>query len=106
MHSASQNGHESTVRLLMNSKGVHVDEPTAVQQSTPMHYAAQGGHLLVAGLIISRSSQSLMLTDKQGRTCVHLAAAAGHKEMVSLLLGQGAEINAQDKVRSLSKLVE
>lgn len=31
MHLAAQNGHESTVRLLMNSKGVHVDEPTAVQ---------------------------------------------------------------------------
>lgn len=68
MHLAAQNGHESTVRLLMNCKGVHVDEPTAVQQSTPMHLAAQGGHLLVAGLIISRSANSLILTDKQG-TC-------------------------------------
>ncbi|KAI1299277.1 Ankyrin-3 [Halotydeus destructor] len=97
MHMAAQNGHESTVRLLMNFKGVHVDEPTEVQKSTPMHYAAQGGHLLVAGLIISRSANSLILTDKQGRTCVHLAASAGHKEMVALLLGQGAELNTQDK---------
>lgn len=97
MHLASQNGHESTVRLMMNSKGVHVDEPTAVNLSIPMHYAAQGGHMLVAGLIISRSAESLIKTDKTGRTCVHLAAAAGHKEMVGLLLGQGAEINAQDK---------
>lgn len=97
LHLAAQNGHESTVRLLMNSKGVMIDEPTAVYASTPMHYAAQGGHLLVAGLIISRSSDSLKITDKNGKTCVHVAAAAGHREMVALLLGQGAEINSQDK---------
>lgn len=97
LHLAAQNGHESTVRLLMNSKGVMIDEPTAVIASTPMHYASAGGHLLVAGLIISRSSDSLKITDKNGKTCVHVAAAAGHREMVALLLGQGAEINAQDK---------
>ena len=97
LHMAAQNGHEATVRLLMNSKGVHIDEPTTVNASTPMHYAAAGGHLLVAGLIISRSSESLKITDKNGKTCVHVAAAAGHREMVSLLVGQGAEINAQDK---------
>ena len=63
-----------------------------------MHLAAQGGHMLVAGLLISRSADSLFKRDKQGRTCVYLAAAYGHQEMVGLLLGQGADINAQDKV--------
>jgi hypothetical protein len=63
-----------------------------------MHMAAQGGHMLVAGLLISRSADSLFKTDKQGRTCVHLAAAYGRRDMVGLLLGQGAEINAADKV--------
>ena len=63
-----------------------------------MHLAAQGGHMLVAGLLISRSADSLLQTDKQGRTAVHLASAHGHTDMVGLLLGQGAEINALDKV--------
>lgn len=63
-----------------------------------MHLAAQGGHMLVAGLLISRSADSLVQADKQGRTAVHLASAHGHVDMVGLLLGQGAEINAQDKV--------
>lgn len=70
-----------------------------------MHYTAQGGHLLVAGLIISRSTDSLKITDKNGKTCVHVAAAAGNKEMVALLLGQGAEINTQDKVSGNLKLL-
>uniref|UniRef100_T1JXK5 Ion transport domain-containing protein n=1 Tax=Tetranychus urticae TaxID=32264 RepID=T1JXK5_TETUR len=97
LHLAAQNGHESVVRLLMNSTGVQVDAPTRVHGSIPMHLAAQGGHMLVAGLLISRSGDSLMSRDRQGRTCVHLASATGHRDMVALLLGQGAEINAQDK---------
>ncbi|RWS27838.1 ion channel nompc-like protein [Leptotrombidium deliense] len=97
LHLASQNGHESVVRLLMNSTGVQVDAPTQVHGTIPLHLAAQGGHMLVAGLLINRSADSLFKTDKQGRTCVHLAAAHGHQSMVGLLLGQGAEINAQDK---------
>lgn len=67
------------------------------QESTAMHLTAQGGHLLVAGLIISRSTAALKMIDKNGRTCVHVAAAAGQREMVGLLLGQGAEVNTQDK---------
>lgn len=100
----------------MNSTGVQVDAPTRLQvwshlnfcwfsdkflvrQGTiPMHLAAQGGHTLVAGLLVSRSAESLHIKDKQGRTCLHLAAASGHRDMVGLLLGQGAEINVQDKV--------
>lgn len=63
-----------------------------------MHLATQGGHMLVAGLLISRSSDSVLNADKQGRTCLHFAAAYGHRDMVGMLLGQGAEINAADKV--------
>lgn len=54
--------------------------------------------MLVAGLLVSRSGESLHIRDRQGRTCLHLAAASGHRDMVGLLLGQGAEINVQDKV--------
>lgn len=61
-----------------------------------MHLAAQGGHLLVAGLLISRSTDGLTQADGQGRTALHFAAAHGHRDMVGLLIGQGAQMNFQD----------
>uniref|UniRef100_A0A8C8RFV4 Uncharacterized protein n=1 Tax=Pelusios castaneus TaxID=367368 RepID=A0A8C8RFV4_9SAUR len=59
--------------------------------------AAQHGHTAVVGLLLSKSTSQLHLRDKRGRTCLHLAAANGHVEMVRGLLGQGAEINVTDK---------
>ena len=41
--------------------------------------------------------------DKRGRTALMLAAANGHLDMVTLLVGQGADINASDKVRFYCK---
>lgn len=61
-----------------------------------MHLAAQGGHLLVAGLLISRSTDGLTQADAHGRTALHFAAAHGHRDMVGLLIGQGAAMNFQD----------
>lgn len=56
----------------------------------PLHFAAQGGHLAVASLILSRAEQQLSCVDKMGRTPLHVAAAAGKREMVGLLHSQGS----------------
>ncbi|KAL2080256.1 hypothetical protein ACEWY4_024049 [Coilia grayii] len=97
LHLAAQSGHESVVRLLLNSPGVQADAETNTQGSTPLHLAAQSGHTAVVGLLLSRSATLLQLRDKRGRTCLHLAAASGHIAMVRVLLGQGAEINLTDQ---------
>ncbi|XP_067125162.1 serine/threonine-protein phosphatase 6 regulatory ankyrin repeat subunit B-like [Centruroides vittatus] len=96
LHLAADNGHEGTVRVLLNSTGVQTDASTELQGILALHMAARGGHLAAAGLLLSRSTEQLHATDKQGRTPLHMAAANGHKDMVGLLLGQGSDINTGD----------
>ena len=40
---------------------------------------------------------NFQVVDAIGRTCLHVSADSGHHEMVQVLLGQGAELNAKDK---------
>lgn len=51
----------------------------------------------VVGLLLSRSAELLQSSDRYGKTGLHIAAMHGHYQMVEILLGQGAEINAADK---------
>ena len=83
---------------MLNNFSFHLLLRLLFQGTIPMHLAAQGGHLLVAGLLISRTTEQLYTADKYGRTPLHLAASYGHRDMVNLLLGQGALINTQDNV--------
>ncbi|XP_077349985.1 uncharacterized protein LOC143998115 [Lithobates pipiens] len=97
LHMASQSGHESLVRLLLNCPGIQVDAATSRQGSTPIHLAAQNGHTAVVGLLLSKSTSQLNMIDSRGCSCLHLAAANGHNEMLRTLIGQGADINVTDK---------
>ena len=58
----------------------------------------------MVGLLLSRSSELLESKDNTGRTGLHIAAVHGHNQMVEVLLGQGAEIDAVDKVHHNSML--
>ena len=73
----------------MNSTGVKVDAASEINGIIPFHLAAQGGHEIVANLLISRSAESLFTTDKFQKTCLHFAASRGRLDMVRLLIGQG-----------------
>ncbi|KAL3269656.1 hypothetical protein HHI36_008719 [Cryptolaemus montrouzieri] len=97
LHLASFSGNENVVRLLLNSAGVQVDAATHENSYNPMHLACYGGHVNVVGLLLSRQAELLQSIDKHGKTGLHIAATQGHYQMVEVLLGQGAEINAPDK---------
>ena len=69
---------------------------------------AQNGNVGVASLLLSRSTEQLHVKDRQGRTALHLAARNGSLDVLMLLLTQGADITATDKVctRSLVLLFD
>ena len=52
----------------------------------------------MVGLLLSRSTSLLKISDAKGQTCLHVAAANGHYEMVQALLGQGSDQTMVDKV--------
>lgn len=52
----------------------------------------------MVGLLLSRSTTLLKVTDQKGQTCLHVAAKNGHYEMVQVLLGQGSDYTVADKV--------
>ena len=61
------------------------------------------GHGNVASLLLSRSAEQIGTKSANGRTALHFASAFNHLKLVQLLLGQGAEIDEQDKVNTLIK---
>lgn len=59
--------------------------------------AAENGHIIAVGLLLSKLTSQLHTKNKFGRTAIHLAATFGHTEMITVLIGQGANINVTDK---------
>ena len=62
------------------------------------------GHIEVASTLISKATLLLHQVDKDGRTPLHLASANGHKDLLTIMIGQGAEIDAQDNVSDTGKV--
>ncbi|XP_023333094.1 serine/threonine-protein phosphatase 6 regulatory ankyrin repeat subunit C [Eurytemora carolleeae] len=97
LHLAAYSGSENVVRGLLNSPAVQVDSGSNPSGYIPLHLACLTGHVGVVGLLLSRSTELLKVTDNAGKTCLHVAAASGHYDMVQVLIGQGADLTVADK---------
>ena len=61
-----------------------------------MHVAAFKGRDIIAGLLVAAGASGHSEYDDMGRTAVHLAALAGHADVVSAMGEQGAPLNVRD----------
>ncbi|KAF3903899.1 Ankyrin-3 [Dactylellina cionopaga] len=91
LHIASEKGHNQLVELLLGC-GAAMDIQDSMEQ-TPLHLAAQNGHIAVATQLMEYTE--LELEDKNGLTPLLLAIKSGHTDMVGELLGAGSKLESR-----------
>jgi hypothetical protein len=96
LHVACRGGHESTAAVLINSgadvSGIMERQRLGVTyEVTPLGEAARAGSLGCARMLLERVSD-----DAGNPHPVALAAAAGHADVVSLLMEKWPDVNADD----------
>ena len=64
---------------------------------TPLHYAAEYGHLDIAKILLENSADIHLLDGtKSSLTALHKSICFGHKEVASFLIEKGANIDQKD----------
>lgn len=91
---ASQNGHQDTVRLLLD-KNAQVDTRDRDFGQTPLSRATENGHESIVRLLLDKNAQ-VDLADNDGQTPLSWAAVNGHESTVRLLLDKNAQVDAKD----------
>ncbi len=76
---------------MLLSKGAQTEERGKFQE-TALSVAAQNGHVQIVSALLAHDA-CLDPTDKAGMTPLMRAAMAGHKDVLQLLLDQGAKVN-------------
>jgi len=95
LHDASLTGHLGCVRQLLGKPGAYKltpDEVNAanVNGSTPLHYAAQGGHTKICGMLRAGGARLDAVT-RSGRTPLMVAQQKhpSNTALIDLLAGRG-----------------
>jgi len=88
-------GEIETIKALLKKNGDLVFSKDSIWGQTPLHLVASFGTnpKEIAELLLSKKAD-VNAKDKMGMTPLHLAAGAGNKEMVEVLLGHGADVNS------------
>jgi len=96
LHWASFHKRPNHLKALLR-KGAREDV-VDVDQKSPLHWAAQNGSPMCCQMLLMSRSQSLVnYPDKNGNSCLHLAAAGGHCNVVKVLARvEGVNLAARD----------
>ena len=90
LYLAAANGHEVTVRLLVEAGGEDPLLVTETNGNTALRYAADKGHV-EAVRIAAGGQRPLFLTNKIGFSPLHAVAADGHVDVSRLLVERGGK---------------
>jgi ankyrin repeat protein len=92
IHDAAGDGNTVRLQRLIN-RGADVDEQDRRWGETALHYAARGGHLAAARILLDHGA-SVDAKDQFGTTPLIEAADEGPLDLVALLIDRGADVNA------------
>ncbi|KAK2181199.1 hypothetical protein NP493_407g05030 [Ridgeia piscesae] len=92
---AAKLGQTDEVRTLMSNGAPFTTDWLG---TSPLHFAAQGGHVDTAEVLL-RAGISRDARTKVDRTPLHIAAQEGRADIVSLLLRHGADVEAKDMLK-------
>jgi cytohesin len=94
IHDLALKGDLEAVTALLAADPGLLEAEKPPNKKTPLHYAAQGGHAALVGLLLDRGAQ-INRPNIIGETALHYAAAAKHPETAALLAARGASLTAR-----------
>jgi hypothetical protein len=103
LHLAAENGHREVANILISAaSSPPLPEPDETPPSqeptkkprTPFDFNEEYLESLSFDKFLERTTRYLNLGDRDGQTALHLAASKGHYDVLDLLVGFGADVNA------------
>jgi hypothetical protein len=96
LHYAAVWGLHFIVEFLVIECSQDVRSQGFTDNVTPLHLAAERGHVKTARILIERGAD-MAAQNKDGETSLHLASQNGHVEATRMLIEHGADMAAQSK---------
>ena len=103
IYEAIKNGHYELAKYLIGCKLEEGDKPSDPDRfgryirKTPIHAAAECGHVKILKLLM-KTSDNPNAADANGITPIHLAAEKGHMKVIKILMTATSNPNAPDKI--------
>ena len=93
LHHAAANGHEHILDLLADDHA-HFQQPShrSLLESARLRAAIALRNTSIVDVLLRNSDLDINVSDYEGRTALHLAAASGQKNIVTALLDRGASV--------------
>ena len=95
LHKAARQGQLQVVNWLIGEGEQQIEECDKFQM-TPLHYAAQFGHIEVTKCLIEKGAH-VEVKNEEGNTPLHEAVDGGHFEVVKYLIEKGAQMDSKNK---------
>ncbi|PVD26794.1 hypothetical protein C0Q70_14472 [Pomacea canaliculata] len=102
-HCAAVKGSRDIIESL-RVQGVDLWCPS-LKGDYPVHEAAQAGHVEIVQYLLEASpagTDTVDAANKEGRTCLHIAALTNNLRLAKVLLDRGADVNAVMKTKGKS----